>query len=283
VWPVEAGYEEGYERMVRAGRGVAGQLSACIVGIARNAMPNLANTLPLVEEVRSGFAESSVYFYENDSTDDTAAVLNKYAAERQGVTVEHDTLGFLGEDTRGFEPDRTIRLAACRNRCHDWVRQNASKTAWTIVLDVDPDGGFSVDGVFNSIAWLGLLGSSSNVPQVGGMAAYSLLRTDNSNGTVGYAHYDAWAARPLQHWEDRRQKVGFMWFSGFLPPVGSQPGPFNSVFGGLCVYRTKAYLAAGEQPYEGGDCEHVFLHKKMKQAGYQLYLNPGMRYISIWR
>ena len=52
----------------------------------------------------------------------------------------------------------------------------------------------------------------------------------------------------------------------------------NSAFGGLCLYRREAYLAG---VYEGGDCEHVFHHKAMQKAGYQLFLNPGSRYVAI--
>jgi hypothetical protein len=53
----------------------------------------------------------------------------------------------------------------------------------------------------------------------------------------------------------------------------------NSAFGGLCVYRTEAFLTGG---YSGEDCEHVGHHRRMRQAGYQMWLNPGSRYIAVW-
>jgi hypothetical protein len=96
---------------------------------------------------------------------------------------------------------------------------------------------------------------------------------------LDFAHYDAYAAR-LNWWEDRRQKSGFMWFHMLLPPVGSPPIRMNSAFGGLAVYRTEAFTAPGVH-YAGGDCEHVALHKSMRQAGYGLWLNPGCRYAAI--
>ena len=108
----------------------------------------------------------------------------------------------------------------------------------------------------------------------GGMASYSLWRNAS-----GIAHYDAWAARPPSWWRDRRGEIGFKWFSAFLPPVGSPPCPMNSAFGGLAVYRTEAFLSGG---YSGEDCEHVPHHKRMREAGFQMYLNPGCRYISVW-
>jgi hypothetical protein len=83
----------------------------------------------------------------------------------------------------------------------------------------------------------------------------------------------------LNWWDDRREKVGMNWFWHLLPPVGSPPFPMNSAFGGLAVYQTKAFLAGG---YSGEDCEHVPHHRRMREAGYQMFLNPGCRYIAVW-
>jgi len=243
-----------------------------IVAIARNSLPALANTLPLITMVKRAFKDCRMYFWENDSEDATAAVLDKYAEIEPGVTVEHGTLG--GIDSRGFEKERTERLAYCRNKCLEWVRANAADTTWTIVFDTDPAGGFSPDGVFNSIGWLGSMMAGGCPLQPGGMASYSLARYPN-----GIAHYDAWAARPVCWWRDRREEIGMNWFWQFLPPVGSPPCPMNSVFGGLAVYQTKAFLSGG---YSGEDCEHVPHHRRMREAGYQMYLNPGCRYIAVW-
>jgi hypothetical protein len=271
VWPVDPDYEADYEAKTLAGIAMAKDTSAAIVAIARNSLPILANTLPLITMVKRQFKDCKMYFWENDSEDATAAVLDKYAEIEPGVTVEHGTLG--GIDSRGFEKERTERLALCRNKCLEWVRDNAADTTWTIVFDTDPAGGLSPDGVFNSIGWLGSMMSCGCPLQPGGMASYSLARYPD-----GIAHYDAWAAR-LNWWDDRREKVGMGWFWQLLPPVGSPPFPLNSAFGGLAVYQTKAFLSGG---YSGEDCEHVPHHKRMREAGYQMYLNPGARYIAVW-
>jgi hypothetical protein len=144
-----------------------------------------------------------------------------------------------------------------------------------MVLDTDPHGGFSIDGVLNSLGWFcEMLGESFHRREPGAMASYSLYMQEESPGRFGAAQYDAYAAR-LNHWEDDRQMT---WFHTLVPPVGSDPIPMNSAFGGLCLYRTAAYLAG---VYEGGDCEHVLHHKAMQRAGYQLFLNPGSRYVAI--
>jgi hypothetical protein len=269
-WDVD--YVDSYKEHVEFGRVEARRQKLAIVSICRNAMPYLRNTLALVDELAGLWRDCSLYVYENDSTDETATVLDDFAI-RQWVTVEHDTLG--GEDARGFEPERTERLAKCRTRCQEWVRRNAADASYVMVLDADPQGGFSVDGVLNSLGWFcEMLGESFHRREAGAMASYSLYLREEQPGRVGAAQYDAWAARP-NHWEDDRLMT---WFHTLMPPVGSSPIPMNSAFGGLCLYRREAYLAG---VYEGGDCEHVFHHKSMQKAGYQLFLNPGSRYVAI--
>jgi hypothetical protein len=271
VWSIDHDYEELYASKVADGRAVAAEMKLAIVAIARNSMPHLTNTFSLLDEVARGFKEWTGYVYENDSTDGTAEELDRLQMVYPWMNVDHDTLG--GIDARGFEPERTVRLAACRNRCLQWVRENAADSTFTLVVDTDPHHGFSVDGVFNSVAWLAHLRSRSCPQQAGCMASFSLGRTER-----GVFHYDAWAAR-ANWWRDRKNEIGFTWFSAFMPPVGSPPIAMNSAFGGLALYWTEAYLSGG---YSGEDCEHVPHHRRMAEAGWQVFLNPGSRYIAIW-
>jgi hypothetical protein len=49
--------------------------------------------------------------------------------------------------------------------------------------------------------------------------------------------------------------------------------PVYSCFGGLGVYRMRAFLSSR---YAGSDCEHVALHRGMREAGFdRLFLNPS--------
>lgn len=283
-WPVDPAWRLAYEDMVGAGSETAARLDACVVMLCRNSMPWLLNTCDLLAEMSAAFRSCHHYWLENDSTDGTDREMEVLREIVAGPTVtvetEHLTLG--GIDNRGFGEERTNRLAMLRNKCMEWVREKHPKTAWTIVLDSDPQGGFSVDGVFNSIGWLGEVSSRSDSMAAGGMASYGALRAERTHGNghgIGphkLYQYDGWAARQ-NDWRDRRDEVGFSWFLTNLPPVGSPPIPMLSAFGGLAVYRTEAFLAGG---YTGGDCEHVSHHRKMRQAGYSMHINPGCRYVS---
>jgi hypothetical protein len=278
LWHVEPEYDAEYRKHATVGLDTAKRTKAVFLAIARNAMPHLTNTLALVEEAAAMFRKAVFYVFENDSTDGTDTVLKEFAASRPWVTTEHATLD--RPDVRGFEPERTVRLAEYRNRCRDWAFGHHPDADYVVVLDLDPHGGFSVVGILNSIGRLCDLRSSVFQAVPGAMASVSLFMQHAADETLGIAQYDAWAAR-LNFWEDRRDKPGGMlWFHMLLPPVASPPIPMNSAFGGLCVYAADAFYALGVR-YEGSDCEHVLLHKNMRAAGYQLYLNPGSRYVAI--
>lgn len=276
-WKIEPAYQSQYDKYVAIGREVAARSSVCFLAIARNAMPFVENTLVLLDEAAGCFSEAKFYVYENDSTDGTTEILGRYAESRPWATHEHATLH--RPDFRGFEEDRTIALAEYRNRCRRWAIENAPKADYVVVLDADPMGGFSPEGILNSIGWLEEYGTEQcRRLMPGGMASASIIVAPHPDNPESFmiAQYDAWAAR-LNWWEDRRQH---RWFHELLPPVGSEPIPMNSAFGGLAVYRAQAFYETGVE-YVGGDCEHVSLHKTMRRAGYQMFLNPGCRYAAV--
>lgn len=270
IHPIDNEYLESFRQNVVAGMALTRGQTINVVAIARNACPYIVNTFRCIDSMRPYFGALRFYAFENDSTDDTAIDLDLYAASREGAVVEHDTL--RRPDFRGFEPERTVALAEYRNRCRDYVARHWSDAPWTVVIDMDPHGGFLPDGVFNSIYWL------AQYPKAGAMASYSILRRNDDDGGHLWAHYDAFAARPMSWWRDRRQEIGQTWLHHWIPPVGAPPTRMNSAFGGLCVYRTEAYLAGR---YSGGDCEHVQFHRRMAEAGWELYLNPGSVYAAI--
>lgn len=262
-------FAESYDRHVKLGLEAAGSVGdLAVVSICRNAMPVLANTVSLIDRLATVFKSCRYYVYENDSVDGTDGFLDFCAARRPWMTVEHATLG--REDMRGFQPERTVALAEYRNRCVRWVQDNAQTANYVIVLDADAHGGFSLDGVLNSLGWLCELNSVvGRTLHPGAMASHSLMFRGND-----LFAYDAWACRP-NYWSDRRMH---QWFHWFLPPIGSPPIPMNSAFGGLCLYARPAFDSL---EYAGGDCEHVAAHRAMQKAGFQLYLNPGSRYVAI--
>lgn len=263
--PPDPEFVDGYHARIAAGRLFAARSAVAMVAICRNAMPWLDRTLQLVEQTGRMFGRWEAFIYENDSTDGTKEALAEWA---DGKT-RQASLNVNGRPhlNHTIEEERTWALAEYRTACQAWVRAGRHFD-WVIVFDTDPWGGWSVDGVANSIGWL----ADPASPHYGGaaMASYSWAEARQPSGPMAI-HYDAFAAR-MNHWQRRDQN----WFHLWHPPVGSTPVPFRSAFGQLAVYKARDYLAG---TYTGEDCEHVTFHRSI---GRPMWLNPSSRCVSFW-
>ena len=260
--PPDPEFAEDYAAAAKHGREQARDASVVCVAICRNAMPWLPRTLGLLKRTAGMFRESSVFVYENDSTDETKESLKEWA---DGET-RHASLNTNGRPHLNFTtaPVRTHALAEYRSACQQFVR-NGDTPDYVIVFDTDPWGGWSIDGVATSVSHM------VRDKTLYGLASYSWAATAQPIDI----HYDAFAAR-LNHWRQRDQN----WFHLWHPAVGSPPVAFRSAFGQLAIYRGEDYLAG---TYDGSDCEHVTFHRSIaERTGKRLALNPSMRCISFW-
>lgn len=281
ILPPDPAFTRQYWDRVDHGRREAKRMRVAMVAICRNAMPWLQMTMRRVEQTGLLFKDWKCFVYENDSIDGTkdflaeAARLNK----RIFVSLNRNNRPHLNY-TKSAE--RTFALAEYRNECRHWVRKHAADFDYTIVFDTDPWGGWSVNGIANTLGWLEDYDNELDDTdgswfqewgQAAGMASYSWAqwKMPEFGGQVVEAHYDAWACR--WNWWDERSHL---WFHLWHPPVGSEPVRMNSAFGQLGVYRTRRFL---EGTYRGGDCEHV---SHWRTCGGDCYLNPSQRVVSFW-
>lgn len=261
--PPEPEFDGLYWDRVERGRKKAKDSTVAFVAICRNAMPWLPLTLDAVERAGDCFKDWSAFVYENDSADGTQDVLSAWQDGQQ----RHASLNINGRPHLNYttDPVRTHALAEYRAACQAFVR-HGDLPDYVIVFDTDPWGGFSIDGVMNSVSWM------DDYQTAVGMASYSWCEWGPPvwpQSTI--CHYDAFAAR-LNHWGQRDQ----LWFHFWHPAVGSPPVRFNSAFGQLAIYRGEAFVRG---KYTGEDCEHVMFHKSL---GGDFYLNPSMRVTSFW-
>jgi hypothetical protein len=265
--PPDSEFAEDYAAAVRHGRERSRDASVCLVAICRNAMPWLERTLPLVEATGEMFREWSAFVYENDSTDGTKEVLAAWSDGQQ----RHASLNENGRPHLNYTKvqARTHALAQYRNSCVQFVK-NGEPPDYVVVFDSDPFGGWSIDGVMNSVGhiaggdWWGL-------------ASYSWCEMRTSDGRVVPAHYDAWACR-WTWWQERSHDWFFLWH----PPVGSRPVEMNSAFGQLAVYDGSHFVRG---VYSGETCEHVPFHKSIAEhpeTRGKFGLNPSSRAVSFW-
>ena len=264
ILPVDEMFVESYNERTELGKEIAKDSKIAIVALARNcagqAPFRLQDSINRVKSLCTN--QTSFFVYENDSVDETRIVL-----KNNNIECICEDLNLESLQDRSYT--RTERLANYRNVCIEWVKDNHSDADYVIVLDLDADLGFSVDGIYNSIYWL------NSIENAGGMGSYSLyLEGDN------YVHYDSFAVR-MNDWKPSEElDHNHQWVRNWHPLVGSKPVQMYSCFGGLGVYKTDAFLGSKYKGELGS--EHVDFHKTMQENGWDMYLNPSSRFFSVF-
>src|SRR5215475_4472132 len=105
---------------------------AVFAGCVKNCAHHLPAVLRNVERLRWLFDEAAFVFVENDSTDATKAILNRWGNGKPNFFL-------INLDGLDAIKQRTVRLEIARNIYLDFVRGNAALAAYDylIVLDFD--------------------------------------------------------------------------------------------------------------------------------------------------
>lgn len=260
-----------YWRYVESGEQLAADTHLTILGLCRNAMPFIDINVKRMQRLVSAFRSWHGYIYENDSEDGTDECLQNWSVALEELAVESVKNG-RPQLSHEKSTRRTDAMAEYRQRCVEWARKREPAGRHVVaVVDFDAWGGWSDTGVMTGLHWL------EQLPDAAGLASVSTTDMPVPQHPHGKytIHYDGWAFR-LNYWTEHEQP----WFPHWFPPVGSDPVPCRSAFGGMALYRPEAFFA-GE--YSGGDCEHVHFHKSIAdRTGLRMYLNPSQRLVMSW-
>lgn len=254
-----------YFENVDLGKEICRDSKVAIVSLARNCEKNLQQSIDIIKTIKS--KEFVFFIYENNSIDKTKEILTNNQNNQIVISLNTDETPYLINRSR----ERTINLAKYRNVCLEWVKQNCFNFNYVIVLDLDADEGFSIDGIYNSISWLNKIQTSA------GMGSYSLMLKAKNNKLL---HYDTFAVR-LYNWEESSVLASPFekTINQYHPDIGSSPIPFYSCFGGLAVYKAECFIGGH---YDGSmGCEHIWFHKSIRDKGYNMYLNPSSIFFAV--
>jgi len=218
------------------------------------------------------FGEVLYCVYENDSTDGTAEWIRDLSARRNDVRLLSEQ-GYRpamaeGRDSRW----RYERMAACRNQCLGLARQYAPHVDYALVLDIDFAG---FDQVFLAAAireidllhpgWQALCGSGLSQRDLGVYGPS--MRVVPTRGSLPVRLYDI-AAMEI----DAPQQDVFA-AAAMARPAFDRPVQVRSAFGGIAVYKPAVLYSLN---YEGWDCEHICLHRRMQEVFMSYKLSPLM-------
>jgi hypothetical protein len=263
---------DGYDLMARS--------NVCICALARDCAPALANNLAFLDSLCARFNRAHVIIVENDSKDDTKAVLRAWGSDRAHVKLLLEDFGTKrvpDAQSTTFNPNysrhRIENLTFHRNR---YLEQAATLPGleYLIVIDIDLHR-IEMDGVAHAFG--------QRIPwdaQFANGRFSDLWRPDLRD-----FYRDTYALWELGDSETQTEhKIENYW--KLLQPLtrGIPLIAVQSAFGGLGVYRWDAVrshrygveLNRGDRTVEV-ICEHAVLHRRMIDAGHhRLFINPSM-------
>lgn len=236
-----------YNELCRLGEKRSREKSIVICGLARD-IENFHFIKSYIERIGSMFKFYHVIIYENDSTNDTPQQLNAWADSCNNVKVISEKLNKVRHE-QDQSLQRRIDMAFYRNSYLKYAL--VYKSDYVLVLDMDIKG-VSYEGILNSVAWdLDVIGSNG-----------FLYRKDKEPHKI---YFDSWAYRGKG--EDYTPKSNLLNFQR-----GESPVECDSVFGGAALYKSHVLK---DTEYQSWSCDHVTLHKQIRDKGYRVWLNPS--------
>ena len=261
---------------------------AIFAACARNCAPHLPAVLRNIERLSTLFTGSGFVFVENDSSDETRAILEQWGARRPNFHL------FKLDGLATRIPQRTVRLEVARNACTAFIRITPELLGgdYLIVMDCDEV-------------------TRSEMPLARITRALEFLELHEAHAAV-FAnnigpYFDMWALRqnplcPGDVWEevvdyslshDVTDEVAFHeTFQKRMISIdpSREPMEVDSAFNGFGIYKMN-FIRRNANPYLGyktkaivrnrqsgivrlQTCEHVHHNLGIKSAGGRLFILP---------
>jgi hypothetical protein len=223
-----------------------------ILGVGKNIAPCLPNMITKLEQLGSHFKDYHVIIYENNSTDQTADVLNLWMLQNPKVTIISEYLSpeqlharTKSHALRDKAPCRMELIAFARNHVlKQAMRDEYSDYNYVVMTDLDFRHGWSVDDV---------IASFNCVDEWDCIAA---------NGVHGDRyHYDRFAYRDEQFPLGPELLGEEFWRIRLEQPIAFEPGSalkkVYSAFGGMALYKKSSLKDCWYSGYVTDDLMHL--------------------------
>jgi hypothetical protein len=261
--------------------------SIAICGLAHNCAHKLSTNIKFIEDLRTYFKFLQVVVVENDSHDNTRAILDYWSESSSNVAIlvgiERPIDTISDQSNYNVNPyysyKRISYLATLRNQYLNYIKSDGRVYDYILVLDFDVDK-ISLSGVLNSFeqrdSWdvacaYGYSISPRLQERIHDTYAMVLLGDENKPQQE----------RPIKQLQ---RDVRLDKISGSLFPV-------YSAFGGLSIYKAGLLEGINYQALKNNDprvevrCEHFSICHQLRQKQItQAVINPRMhlRYETFW-
>jgi len=261
--------------------------SIAICGLARNCAHKLPANIKFIETLKTYFKLLQVVVLENDSHDNTRAILDNWSGRSSNVIILdgiiRSTISISDQIDRRVNPyysyKRISYLATLRNQYLNYIKNDGRAYDYILVLDFDVDK-ISLTGVLNSFEhrdnWdVACAYGYSISPRLQERIhdTYAMVQLGEENKPQ--------QERPIKQLQ---RDVRLDKISGSLFPV-------YSAFGGLSIYKAGLLEGINYQALKNDDsrvevrCEHFSIFHQIRQKKTtRVVINPRMhlRYEKFW-
>lgn len=250
---------------------VLSSLSFLVVGVARNCGKSIGDDVGRISQALQPAQSVSWLIVESDSDDATAEELSKLALSIDRF--QFISLGALRETT----PQRTARIALCRNAYVDAMRENPryANIDYVIVADFD--------------------GINSEISQSAIESCWQRNDWDVCAANQNAPYYDIYALRHpywcpcdwMQQYdflnaisgESEKNRYIALRSKQITIPIDHDWIEVDSAFGGFAIYKRDLFHMSSYSglTHDGDEvCEHVRFHALLRKGKAKIFINPAL-------
>ena len=248
--------------------------------IVRDAEKGLKHNIPVIDRICKAFSDYKIVVFENDSIDDTKALLQKWMdASPEKVYAymsDRDATPTIPAHSKAeanpfFSRKRIGRMAALRNQYMNLIWDKQWQADYLMVVDLDVAG----------IDYEGVMSSFKSEREWDAVTAFG-----HSMGTTLHSRYHDTYALTLFGDDSVQTETRISELRNQLASFGNghQWIRVESAFGGLAIYRMEAVQGIHYEVMENNDsrvevlCEHYSIFYQMRERGFdRFYINPEMK------
>ena len=242
-----------------------------ITGLIRDGEGKLEAEIARLRRAFEPLGALRFFVVESDSRDATPQILRDLARNHRDFSFQS-----LGELEKQI-PDRTPRLAYCRNLAWEVVAQEVADHRCDLVVVAD------LDGVNKRLHWRSVMSSFNRSQEWSALFANQPDAYDD----IYALRHPLWSPNDFKKQERELQGVLDAELANQVAtggriigiPQNHRPIEVDSAFGGLGIYRGPAFVSArysGRLPNGELVCEHVPFHLEMRSQGHRLFISPSL-------
>lgn len=275
-FPVEDSIKEDFLLKVNEGKNNCKNLKILFCATCKDVVNSIEKSISFCHEAGKYFKDYDIFLYENNSLDGTAEKIK--ALKDKKITLKSEfVIGASYERSSTTLFRRCNLISNARNKYVEFINSHQDYD-YIFVFDTDISGGWSLDGIFNSIYYL------ENNSTYGCMTSYCVLASPTVDDLEeidpqNWMMFDSFAFRyKTEDWSFPNQ----IHLHNYIKVKrGTEPVEVNSNFNGLAIYKPECFSSNKYYVKNHGsemsiDSEHVGFHKNIWDKGLKVLLNPSM-------